>query len=355
MERDYFRRLRTRRLAMVASLVILLGGFALPKFTFLSKAAADAPQLIADVDASGDNWTWDTMAAGGPTLTLSGVTWTSTFDVPCDMTIELQDGTTNRINGTSGINLNGHNLKITGTGNLEINSNAQSGEAAGIYSSGTGNIEFGGGITVTVTSGTYGIRTQGEVVIGQYEYTGGPQVTLNITGDTAGVKANSVTIYNERVTIGCSGSGVGTRGVITGGLLSKRAITTITGGEAGIQLADPDNHKVSCNEGNLKISGTASAVMAFKIEAVKPELTTVTATAITYGQTLANSTVSGNATYNGEAVEGTWAFTNGTVAPNVSDSDTTAYEVTFTPDDNNIPAATTNITLTVNKAATTVT
>ena len=95
--------------------------------------------------------------------------------------------------------------------------------------------------------------------------------------------------------------------------------------------------------------------MAFKIEAVKPELTTVTATAITYGQTLANSTVSGNATYNGEAVEGTWAFTNGTVAPNVSDSDTTAYEVTFTPDDNNIPAATTNITLTVNKAATTVT
>lgn len=446
------------------------------------------------------------MAVGGPTLTLSGVTWTSTFDVPCNMIIELEAGTTNRINGTSGINLNGHNLTITGTGSLEINSSAQSGEAAGIYSSGLGNIAIGGGVTVTITSGTYGIKTQGEFEVGQDEYTGGPQVTLNITGNTAGVKADSVTIYNERVTIGCSGSGVGTRGVITGGLLSKRAITTITGGEAGIQLADADNHKVSCNEGNLKISGTAnaiigatelvfseisndafitagesegtavektlsdpsnpldekfinihfhsdsksfagsadgitatcsvagckgaqlfievgdkeydnqpvspiltgltefnaftglslsetnvkyykvetenattggelqaeipkqpgfyyasitagsaSAVMAFKIEAVKPELTTVTATAITYGQTLANSTVSGNATYNGEAIEGTWAFTNGTVAPSVSDSDTTSYEVTFTPDDNNIPSATTNITLTVNKASTTVT
>lgn len=73
-----------------------------------------------------------------------------------------------------------------------------------------------------------------------------------------------------------------------------------------------------------------------------------TASAITYGQTLADSTVTGGIA----SVPGTFAFTNGLTLPAVSNSNTTAYPVSFTPLDaanyNTVSAGT--LTLTVNKA-----
>ncbi len=71
------------------------------------------------------------------------------------------------------------------------------------------------------------------------------------------------------------------------------------------------------------------------------------ASAITYGQTLADSILTG-----GEAsVDGSFAWTDGTVAPAVSDSGTTLYSVTFTPADIiNYESVTTDITVTVQKA-----
>ena len=92
----------------------------------------------------------------------------------------------------------------------------------------------------------------------------------------------------------------------------------------------------------------------FTITAATPTLADVSATAITYGETLSISTVSGTATnpHNGAAVAGAWAFTDGDTVPAVADSNTTEYSVTFTPTDTrNYVSVTTSAKLTVNKAA----
>ena len=75
-----------------------------------------------------------------------------------------------------------------------------------------------------------------------------------------------------------------------------------------------------------------------------------TAGAITYGQTLAESTLNGgSATCNSQTIAGSFAWTTLTTAPSVSDSENTEYSVTFTPTDGtNYNSATTNVKLTVN-------
>ena len=75
-------------------------------------------------------------------------------------------------------------------------------------------------------------------------------------------------------------------------------------------------------------------------------ITPPTATAITYGQTLADSALSG-----GEAsVPGGFAWTYPSTIPELSDSGVTLFDVTFTPDDSaNYNNATTQITLIVNQ------
>ncbi len=76
-----------------------------------------------------------------------------------------------------------------------------------------------------------------------------------------------------------------------------------------------------------------------------------TASAITLGQTLAASVLSGGAAN----TPGSFAWTDGTIAPDVTDSNTTEYSVTFTPDDaDSYVTTTTTVRLTVNKASTTV-
>ena len=80
-------------------------------------------------------------------------------------------------------------------------------------------------------------------------------------------------------------------------------------------------------------------------------LTLPGSSAITYGQTLSASALSGGS----GSVPGSFAWTNGTTKPSVSDSGTTEYSVTFTPIDSlRYATSTAAVTLTVNKAATTV-
>lgn len=81
--------------------------------------------------------------------------------------------------------------------------------------------------------------------------------------------------------------------------------------------------------------------------------TAPTASAITYGQTLADSTLTGGVAYvNGSSdVEGTFAWSNPDTKPTIADSGVTPYEVTFTPNDNSLPTLTCNVTLTVTTPA----
>ncbi len=70
------------------------------------------------------------------------------------------------------------------------------------------------------------------------------------------------------------------------------------------------------------------------------------ASAITYGQTLADSLLTGGAA----SVDGVFAWTDGSIAPVVSDSGTTLFGITFTPADGSYKNATAEISVSVRKA-----
>ena len=99
--------------------------------------------------------------------------------------------------------------------------------------------------------------------------------------------------------------------------------------------------------------GTATTTVTLTVNKATPTISVdPTASAITYGQMLSNSTLSGGTA----SVAGTFSWTSDTTEPSVSDSGETPYSVTFTPTDSaNYNETTTNVTLIVNKATPTIT
>ena len=182
---------------------------------------------------------------------------------------------------------------------------------------------------------------------------------------TAPVPAEGVTItYDQTKTLGevapmsnyvpAGGSAAGS--VWTGG----SAVWTVGDNEMTVDGSwsweNPDIVPMVDNEGyvavftptdNVNYKPT-TAVVTLSLGKATPEITEKpTAAAITYGQTLAESQLSG-----GEGnVAGTFAWKDGSVRPTVSDGDTTPYEVVFTPTDSNWGKAETTVTLTVHKAS----
>ena len=108
---------------------------------------------------------------------------------------------------------------------------------------------------------------------------------------------------------------------------------------------DAGTYTASVTAGTGDAAKTAS--VSYTIAKAAPTITTApTAGEITYGQTLANSTLAG-----GEAsVAGGFAWKDSTIAPAVSDSQKTEYDVVFTPTDGNYGTAECKVKLTVNKA-----
>ena len=104
-----------------------------------------------------------------------------------------------------------------------------------------------------------------------------------------------------------------------------------------------------------KVSNTELLLTkTFGVTAIKdtPTITTVpTASAITYGQKLSNSTLTGGEAKVGSTViSGTFKWKTGTITPQVKDSNSTEYEVVFTPSDAaSYEPATCKVKLTVNK------
>ena len=94
-------------------------------------------------------------------------------------------------------------------------------------------------------------------------------------------------------------------------------------------------------------TGAATASVEYTIAQATTTITeNPTPGAITYGQKLANSTLTGGTA----SVAGSFAWKDSTVAPAVSDSQKTEYDVVFTPTDANYATATCKVKLTVNKA-----
>ena len=182
---------------------------------------------------------------------------------------------------------------------------------------------------------------------------------------TAPVLAEGVTItYDQTKTLGemapmsnyvpADGSAAGS--VWTGG----SAVWTVGDNEVTVDGSwsweNPDIVPTVDNEGYVAVFTPTdhvnykptTAVVTLSLGKATPEITEKpTAAAITYGQTLAESQLSGGA----GNVAGTFAWKDGSVRPTVSDGDATPYEVVFTSTDSNWGKAETTVTLTVHKAS----
>ena len=102
---------------------------------------------------------------------------------------------------------------------------------------------------------------------------------------------------------------------------------------------------------------TATRTITVKVTKATPVIAEKpTAGALTYGQKLSDSTLTGGKaayqTADGTEITGAFAWKNSSIKPTAADSQKTEYDVTFTPSDkDNYNAVDTKLVLTVNKAA----
>ena len=173
------------------------------------------------------------------------------------------------------------------------------------------------------------------------------------SGNSVSVDGSNVLIYGEKISKLTLGNTVfveaGTDDVIEGILSWSNPDEIPAAGttQAGWVFKPADG--THCAE----LTGKAAITVA-KATPVIAEKST--ATALTYGQKLSDSTLTGGkATYktvDGTEVAGTFAWKNSNIKPTVADSGKTEYDVTFTPSDtDNYNAVDMKISLTVNKAA----
>lgn len=160
-----------------------------------------------------------------------------------------------------------------------------------------------------------------------------------------------------------------TAGSLTYG--AKLSDSALTGGDTGctyawktgttIPTVTNTGYAVVCTPKDTSYDPFEKTV-SITVSKATPTLMLPMADAITYGQKMSDSTFTGGsagATYNGTAntnVPGAYSWSANTTAPQVSDSNSTQYEVTFTPTDTaNYSTATGKITLTVNPKPVTLT
>lgn len=190
------------------------------------------------------------------------------------------------------------------------------------------------------------------------EYT----LTINITdkktveikrGNTVSVDGSNALTYGEKVSKLTLGNTVfvetGTDDMIEGILSWSNPDEIPAAGttQAGWVFKPTDSRHYA------ELTGTAAITVAkaTPVIAEKP-----TAGALTYGQKLSDSTLTGGKaayqTADGTEITGTFAWKNSSSKPTAADSQKTEYDVIFTPSDkDNYNAVDTKLTITVNKAA----
>ena len=176
-----------------------------------------------------------------------------------------------------------------------------------------------------------------------------------------------VSVLKLKSMLNCDVASIPTQ-VYTGSAIEPAV--TVKDGEATLN-PDEDyevtySNNVSAGTATATITGkgdySGETAATFTIDKATPYVKTApTASTITYGQMLSDSNFNNDGVIQYSEsietpVEGTFAWTNSTVKPSVTDSENTEYEVTFTPmDSENFKSVTTNVTLKVNKATPTVT
>ena len=186
-----------------------------------------------------------------------------------------------------------------------------------------------GYLSVGATPTTTVITPPAQVVYGS-----NGSVTVTVSSG-AGTPTGSVTLTVD--------SGLSSQVILSQGLVSGSAVFTIPILSAGSHTLDV-LYAAQGNFGPSSASGTLTVVKATPTVSAWP-----TASSITYGQTLASSTLSGGSA----SVAGTFAFTAPTTAPGAG---TAPQSVTFTPTDTtNYNTVTGSVNVTVNKADQTIT
>jgi len=140
---------------------------------------------------------------------------------------------------------------------------------------------------------------------------------------------------------------------LTGGS-ALNGTTNVTGAFAfttptTVPTAGTDSESVTFTPADTTDYNPVTGSVSVAVSKATPTITWPTASAITFGQTLASSTLSGGSALNGTTnVAGSFAFTTSSTAPPVG---TNAQSVTFTPTDTaNYDPVTGTVNVTVNKA-----
>jgi ubiquitin/glucan-binding YG repeat protein len=240
--------------------------------------------------------------------------------------------------------------------------------------------------TLTYSGSAQTLTTAGAAEVGTMQYQLGESATTEPTGTWGttvpqGTEAKDYYVwYRSRVndnnisTAGCTTVTIGKASITNATVTLSDTSLVYTGSEQSVTVssvklgdttltANTDYEVTSGTTGTAKNTYTVTvtgkgnykdtATAQWSIGLATPTIETIpTASAITYGQKLADSTLTGGAAKLGDTtVAGTFAWKNTETKPAVSDSNTTEYDVVFTPTDaDNYAAVECKVKLTVNKA-----
>ena len=187
------------------------------------------------------------------------------------------------------------------------------------------------------------------------ELTGTAAITVaRATPAVVTVPAVAERVYNPAVALADSDM---TGGSVTGADGNELAGTWSFTGTIIIPTVNNKGYQAVFTPDDTNNYSTVTRTITVKVTKATPVIAEKpTAGALTYGQELSDSTLTGGKaayqTADGTEITGTFAWKNSSSTPTAADSKKTEYDVTFTPSDkDNYNAVDTKLTITVNKAA----
>src|SRR5882724_10950574 len=304
--------------------------------------------------------TFDVSGLAGTTFNLSGSTWLGAGGTASAATIKGASGGTVNL-GSQPIVLTydgSHPALTVSQGTLSLNGNAftvnsSSSLAAGNYTivqQTSGAITSAGSYTVSGTAIPGG-------AVGTISVSGG-NVILIITVPTITLGSLTAINYGGTATLTATVSPApdgGTVQFLDNGVAVGSPVLVNTGtgvASLNVNTFNAGNHPVSAFfSGTTNFGASTSGTSTQSVSKATPVLSAPVATAISYGQTLAGSGLSGGAATNANnnvSVSGSFAFTTPGIAPLAG---STNVSVTFTPTDTaDYNAATATVSVSVSKA-----
>ncbi len=323
-----------------------------------------------------------TYGVSGGCSNVGGAVTMASSTTACAVTANVA-ADTNYVAGTVGpTSVTATKASATPTLNSAVNPSVF-GQAVGLTatlpSSATGNVTFKDG-SATLGTGTIGGGTASysaaalavgsghsitAVYGGDSNYNTGTSIVLNQTvnqaSSSSSVTSSGPSTYDQAVTFTATVSAVAPgSGTPSGTVTFKDGVTTLgsgtlSSGQASYQAAastlSSGSHSITAVYGaDANFAASTSAALTQTVNKATPIITTApTASGITYGQTLASSTLSGGVA----SVGGSFAFTTPTTVPGAG---TATQGVTFAPTDTtNYNTVSLSVSVTVAKATPTIT